>query len=232
MIVPQLLVVVSLIGFAYGLIWSFVPPSIVALSALLILSLLEGYRQLSENDKLNDTRAFISVKWQKVHPYFWPQWGYRIGVWNEGPAAADHVEVMLDSISPQPTMDSNVLPALLGHKDGYCTGDHCSINKGREHSYDLLNRRSTPGVWGLLTVVQTRIVLLEGLSYIFDVVLSARNQRGTAVHVLLEVHQRSDGWLDLRVLSGEPSTAIGESTQKPSHVSTPDRASTPRRSTP
>ena len=206
MAVPQLAVVGALLAGATSILFA-TPFAIAAylLALVAVLSLMAGYQLLSENDVLKERGARLSLRYEEEHPYFWRQFGYRIGIWNEGPATAEEVEVRLEGIAGHPTdplLVLNVLPSRLGEKDGACQQDHCNINAGTEHYYDLLNLRNEQGVWLLLTIAKTRVVLLEEFTYVFSFVVSARNQIGpSALRPVVEVRPRNDGWLGVRAFS-------------------------------
>lgn len=236
--IPQAVILGTLAaGVIAGLSESPYPVAAYFMAILAALSLLAGYRILSENDRLQEQRATLSVRWEDKHPYFWPQFGYRIGVWNEGPATAEGVDVTLEDITGDPYpahMNANVLPSRLGHKDGYCQTDHCNINQHTEHFFDVLNFRERPshGVWLLLTIAQTRIVLLEEKTYLFELVVSARNQQESAIRPVLEVRTRDDGLLDIRAFPSRGAYDDTRLTPIPSPDSTPGTASPQARSAP
>jgi hypothetical protein len=155
---------------------------------------------------LEDQRASLVVRHTPdSHPYWMDTYGYRLGVLNEGPASADHVRVNLDKIEPLPEMALNVLSSPLGHKGGYaaCAGDYCSIDRGDEHYFDLLNRHPN-GQWLLTVHEQTLVIFSEGVTYAFKGSATSRNRESDApVPFELAVSTREDGWLDVRMVESK-----------------------------
>ena len=160
----------------------------LALAAFMIFFVLvvrDYYGLIRRIQALEDRHATLVIAYEPRHPYWWPVWGYRIGVMNEGPATAEGVEVTLQCIEPMPQLAMNVLPSRLGHKDGYCQGDGCAINKCDEHYYDVVAKSKSkedgqPGItWHLLTVAHTgqRVDFEPGEEYVFEITASAKNGR-------------------------------------------------------
>lgn len=151
---PQIVVLASLLGVAFGFLWSFIPPAIVALSSLLFLSLLAAYRILAKNDELNEQRAQLEIFFDKVFPMWWPEEGWcRVCVRNNSRTTqARDIAVHLCSIEPAPITEFyNVLPSKLGRKDGGT--DDCHINPLSEDYFDLVKERN--GIIYLQTIAYT-----------------------------------------------------------------------------
>src|SRR5688500_15942025 len=86
-------------------------------------------------------RAIVNVQREALFPYITTT-GFkyhRIGIRNEehSPAPARSVVVTLLSVLPEPEWSFNPLPSRIGHKGGYCMSDHCDINPGDEHLFDV-----------------------------------------------------------------------------------------------
>ena len=186
--------------------------SLIAFGAVIVVALTDIGRLVRRVFQLEGTQAELSVIFRDEHPYFWPQWGgYRIGVYNHGPAAAQNVEVMLQDIVPQPQtyLELNILPSPLGHKGGYCQGTHCVINAHTEHHYDLVRNISPPPmaalVWGLQTKehTDTRLAINEEQCCYFVLVVSASNAREKLTRHL-RLYQKKGGGLAITLLERAP----------------------------
>jgi len=193
--------------------WSHL--SLIAFGAVIIVALTDVSRLVRRVFQLEGMQAELSVIFRNEHPYHWPDWGYRIGVYNHGPAAADSVEVMLQDIIPHPPqtyLELNVLPSPLGHKGGYCQGTHCVLNPGTEHHYDVI-RDISPGsmkglIWGLQTKehTDTWVAMNEGNSCYFVLTVTARNAREKLTRYL-QLYQKKGGGLAITLLEQAPDTA-------------------------
>jgi hypothetical protein len=160
---------------------------------------------------LEDKRAVLSMRYEQKHPYWFKSWGYRIGLRNDGPALADHVEVRLVSVQPEhafPSSVPNPLPSRLIEKGDSCERDHCVIRPKTEHYYDLLQATTEPGLWLLKTVEipNTRISLIKGWEYEFRIEVRCNNQ-SDPVNERLVIKQLDDNRLDIELGSSVPSVA-------------------------
>jgi hypothetical protein len=205
----------DLIGFAQlgpgGRHLNWVYLSLIAFGAVIIVALIDIGRLVRRVFQLEGMQAELSVVFRDEHPYFWPQWGYRIGVYNHGPAAAQNVEVMLQDIVPQPQtyLELNILPSPLGHKGGYCQATHCVINAHTEHYYDVVRDVSPRPMGGLVWGLQTKehtdtwLAINEEKSCYFVLVVSASNAREKLTRYL-RLHQKKDGGLAITLLEQVP----------------------------
>lgn len=167
----------------------------------------------SEKDQLirefRDDRATLELIWEAKHPMDWLEQGerqwYRVGVKNLGPAMAQNVEVRLVEIVPEPWMENNILPSRLGEKGGYCTGNHCDINKTAEHYFDLFADASPRGmadqIWGLQTVEFTgvKVAFKQELAYRFELRVTAGNLADEPSPTYVRIRQKPEGGLDLAI---------------------------------
>jgi hypothetical protein len=211
LVVPPLFTAVTLLLSLAGVTkidWRWL--ALVSLAVFVTIVIRDIAQLVGQIRMLEQTQANLQLVWRPEHPYLWPAWGYRIGIRNEGPAMAENVEVVLRAISPEPWIALNMLPSRLGHKGGYCNGDHCDINKNSEHHYDVLRDITPRGmtekmVWGLQTVelLDTEVIFKAGVDYLFKIGITAKNYDNDVPNYLM-IQQRAEGGLGISVVEGPP----------------------------
>lgn len=213
----------SLVGIAYGFLWSYIPPVVVAFGFLVLLSLMAGYKLLSENDGLKEGRVDVKICYEKRPPFYSRDdaW-YRIGVHNTSPTVqAERVDVKLESIEPLPAgLSDVVLPCRLGRKDAPDPrGEIVHINPGATEPFDVVTDRGDTVYF--LTVIQTGPIALEiGREYRMKISAKVGNPKGGGSHD------------ETMFLLRHPTGKQGDLEFTPPAESTPDAASPQATATP
>jgi len=190
--------------------------ALIAFGAVIVVALYDIGRLVCRVLQLERAEAELSILYRPgEHPYFWPPWGHRIGVYNHGPALADGVEVMLKDIIPQPaSFPVNVLPSPLGHKDGFCQRNKCVLNKDAEHYFDVLSDFYAPQelkgkVWRLQTKANpiADVKFHNDRDHYLQLELTAGNLAAKVTRYL-RIRQKDSGGLDVTLVEQVPDTAV------------------------
>ena len=161
-----------------------------AFAALIIVGV--GGRLISHIYSQQSIRAKLTVCYEHKQLYDEDGWGHRIAVFNDGPAAAESVQVELTEIESDPSTDIDVLPSGLQHMGGFCAQTHCTIPAGTLHYFDLVRKLeeeySGRWKWGLQTLEEMDFEIPLNLTwkYIFHLTVTADNLE-VPVHSSLRV---------------------------------------------
>ena len=103
-----------------------------------------------ENEALRARTVILRPLFRREKPFWMPEERrFRVGILNEGTAAAENVQVHLVAILPTNPLPSDPLPSPIGHKGGGT--DRVTINPGATGLFDLIHDVSVGSAPGLIT---------------------------------------------------------------------------------
>ncbi|SRR5258708_6189827 len=191
--------------------------SYVVFTGAIILHLHAEKRSLAlQLHMVKAARSSLQIVFQCKEP-MWvaKERRYRVCVQNNGQARADNVEVKLDRIEPASPLRIDVLPSVLGRKDGGTV--NCGINPGVRDYFDLLQDVSLEGGTDITSTRGPRTLALYTVSNMgqhfeldpsvdYRFVISVSAADGASDERTLLVRHRLNNELQLELLPPAPAS--------------------------